>query len=82
MPRVNYPDWMKEGGRHLRGRRTDLSLSIEDVAKAIGKTPATVRKYEAGTSDPMRSGVNVELAAALNLRSLSALYLRGVVEAA
>jgi transcriptional regulator with XRE-family HTH domain len=72
---------MKEGGRHLRGRRTDLTLSLEDVAEAIGKTVATVRKYEAGASDPMRGGVSATLAAVLHIRSLSALYLRGEVEA-
>ena len=81
MPRVNYPEWMKEGGRHLRGRRTDLDLSIEDVAKAINRAPSCVRKYEAGSSDPMRAGVSKQLASVLRLRSLSALYLRGEVEA-
>ena len=74
-------EWKTEGGRRLRGRRTDLDLTIDEVAEAIGKSPAMVYRYESGATDPMRAGVSVIYAAALRVRSLASLYMSGRVEA-
>ena len=73
--------WMIEGGRRLRGRRVDLGLTVEQVAQAIGRDSSAVYRYEAGTSTPLRADVAPRYAAVLRLRSLSALYLHGQVEA-
>ena len=72
-------EWMAEGGRRLRGRRTDLGLSVEDVASFIGRSPGQVARYESGASNPMTPTVSVRYARALLVVSLSKLYLDGVI---
>jgi len=72
---------MQEGGRRLRGRRTDLELSVAQVAAMIGRSVAQVARYESGESDPMRPAITLAYARALRVRSLSRLYLDGIVEA-
>lgn len=70
-------EWMAEGGRRLRGRRTDLGLEVEDVAAAIGRSAAQVARYESGECDPMRPKITQSYAAVLRVTSLSGLYLGG-----
>ena len=76
------PGWMELGGRRMRGRRTDLGLSIDEVARECGVAASTVSRWENGDRDPMRGGSTLELQRALRLRSFSRLYLEGELEEA
>jgi transcriptional regulator with XRE-family HTH domain len=80
MPRANIEPYMVTGGLRLRGRRTDLGLSMEEVAEACGVHRATVSKWERGKSNPMRQHISRKLAEVLKLKSLSALYVDGRTE--
>ena len=80
MPRTKIEPWMVTGGQRLRGRRTDLGLTLNEVAVAIGRTVSTVSKYEHGQSCPLQPSISRRYAAVLKLESLSALYVDGRTE--
>jgi len=82
MPRTNIEPYMVVGGQRLRGRRTDLGLTMEEIAKAIGRSVSTVSKYERGQSNPMQHAISRKYAAVLKLASLASLYVEGRVERA
>jgi len=71
---------MLMGGRRLQGRRSDLGLTVGEVAAACRVSLTAIRRYEAGRSCPLRPGISQRLAGVLKLRSLSALYVDGRVE--
>jgi transcriptional regulator with XRE-family HTH domain len=80
MPRTNIEPWMVLGGARIRGRRSDLGMTVRDLAIEAGTSKSTISKIERGLSCPLRPGISQRLAKALKLSSLSALYVDGRVE--
>ena len=53
-------------GEMIKKRRKQLSVSPEQLAERIGKSPATVYRYENGDIDKVDSRVLLDIAVALN----------------
>ena len=71
--------WMKDGGRHLKLRRVALDMTLAEVGAAAGKSTSTISRYERGELSPLGPAIPA-LASALQVESLTALYMRGEVE--
>jgi transcriptional regulator with XRE-family HTH domain len=52
MPKSTPPTWQIELGRQIRQRRKYLKYEQQELAKALGVDPETIRSYEAGTRPP------------------------------
>ena len=64
-------------GDRIRVCRTQVGLSVSDLAKRLGKSRATVYRYENGDIENLPIGIISDLAAALET---SPNYLMGVPE--
>lgn len=53
-------------GQRMKSRRKELGMSAEDVAKKLGKHPATVYRYENGDIENMPTNILYPIAEALN----------------
>ena len=57
---------MKTIGKRIKRRRIELKMSIDSLARTIGKDRSTVYRYESGAIDKVSSDVLAKLATALN----------------
>jgi transcriptional regulator with XRE-family HTH domain len=61
-------------GQRIKQRRKQLNMSAEELAAKIGRSPATMYRYEKGDIDKMDSSVLLPIADALLTTSV---YLMG-----
>ena len=52
-------------GQRIKQRRKQLNMSAEELAEKIGKSPATMYRYEKGEIDKMDSSILLPIADAL-----------------
>ena len=65
-------------GKRMKERRKALGYSVEDIAARLGKSPATVYRYESGDIEKLPGDLIAPLAEMLNT---SPAYLLGLEEA-
>ena len=54
-------------GERIKARRKELGMSVEQLAKAIGKNRATVYRYESAEINSMPADVLIPIAQALHI---------------
>lgn len=55
-----------EIGRRIKKRRTELSMTLEDVASAVKVTRSTIQRYEQGKIQKIKLPVLTSIAKAIN----------------
>ena len=54
-------------GERIKNRRKELGMTVDDLAKKVGKSRATIYRYENGSIEKLPTDVLVPFAEALDL---------------